>query len=88
MYNKGRPDGVDTTHLCDIIIGGGPLAAEHVIKIRDIFPGTSTALIFGQTELAGTGFCFYPNRREDLLAMCGKPGSCGKPVPDSISKVS
>ncbi|KAF2890250.1 hypothetical protein ILUMI_15923, partial [Ignelater luminosus] len=87
LYNKGRPDGINTTHLSDFIIGGGPLAAEHILRIRDIFPGTNVSLIYGQTEIGGTGFCFGPNRKENIWALCEKPGACGRPVPDLICKI-
>ncbi|KAF2889523.1 hypothetical protein ILUMI_16650, partial [Ignelater luminosus] len=87
MYNKGRPDGINTTHLSELLIGGGPLAAEYIIRIRDILPGTNVSLIYGQTEIAGIGLYFSPNRREDILALCHKPGSCGRPVPDLTCKI-
>lgn len=87
IYNKGRPEGIDTSQLQDVIIGGGPLSASNVIKVRDIFPGSNVGLAYGQTETGGSALCFSSKNRKHLLLMYKHPGSTGRVLPGYKLKV-
>lgn len=87
MLQAGRPDGVDTNSMLNVIIGGGPLGENHVLALRDLLPGTNVALAYGQTEIAGLATGFKPHCRQDVILMVDKAGSCGRPVPGATYKI-
>lgn len=87
MVKMGRPDGIDTTSLCDVFIAGGPASVEQVNALRDIMPGSNVSLVYGMTE--GTGYIttFRANVRRDILLAYKNPSSSGLPVPGTKYKV-
>lgn len=87
MYKAGRPEGIDTTCLLDLTIGGGPLSEDYMIKLRDLLPGTNVALAYGQTEVAGLLTTFRPISRKQVLLLNEKPASCGLIYPGIKYKV-
>lgn len=87
IYKRGRPEGINTTNLADVIIGGGPLAAEHMEEIRELFPGANCNIVYGQTEVAGVVTNFKRNVRQEIIWMYQKPGSAGTIAPDTYCKV-
>ncbi|XP_017786045.1 PREDICTED: 4-coumarate--CoA ligase-like 5 [Nicrophorus vespilloides] len=80
IIKAGRPEGVDTTSLHDIIIGGGPLSAENNMLMGDLVPGAFVHLAYGQSEATGLLTCFRPSDRRDVLHMHKKYSSCGRPL--------
>lgn len=88
LLKTGRPDGVDTTSLTDVIVGGGPLSAENNLALRDLLPGTNVQLIYGQSEGAGIVTMFRIGDRRDVLQTFNKPTSSGRPILGFSYKVS
>lgn len=87
MYKEGRPENITTASLLDLIIGGGPLSGDYILKLREVLPGSNIALAYGQTEVAGLLTCFKPASRKDVLLLNEKPGSCGRILPGVEYKV-
>lgn len=88
MYKAGRPDGIDTTSLLDMLIGGGPINVDYVLKLRDVLPGTNVSLAYGQTEVTGLLTIFRPISRKHVLLLNNKVGSSGQIYPGIKYKVS
>lgn len=87
MYKAGRPENITTASLLDLIIGGGPLCDEYILKLREVLPGSNVVLAYGQTEVAGLLTAFKPASRKDVLLLNQKPGSCGRILPGVEYKV-
>lgn len=87
MCNVDRPEGIDTTSLLEVIIGGGPLSSDYMLKFRDLLPGTNVSLVYGQTEVTGLLSAFRVNSRRDILLLNQKPDSCGRIYPGIKYKV-
>lgn len=80
MVKMGRPDGIDTTSLCDVFIAGGPASVEQVNALRDIMPGSNVSLAYGMTESTGFMTTFRENVRRDMLLAYKNPSSSGVPI--------
>lgn len=88
MYKAGRPEGIDTTSLTDMIIGGGSLNADYINKLKDLLPGTNISLGYGQTEVTGLLTIFRPKVRKHVLMLNEKIGSSGQIYPGIKYKVN
>lgn len=88
ITKAGRPEGIDTTSLIDVIVGGGPATCQQMADLRDVFPGTNVSLAYGMTELVGFATCFSPNVRKQLLLSVKNSDSSGLPVPGVTIKVN
>lgn len=80
MSNAGRPEGIDTTSLLELLCGGGILPTKHVLQLRDLLPGTNVTQAYGQTEIAGAITSFNSKKRKDILLSYYRPQSCGRPI--------
>lgn len=87
ITKAGRPEGIDTTSLIDVIVGGGPATSQQITDMRDVFPGANVSLAYGMTEVVGFATCFSPNVRKQLLLSFKNPSSSGLPIPGVTIKV-
>ncbi|XP_022910019.2 luciferin 4-monooxygenase-like [Onthophagus taurus] len=79
MMKHGKPEGLNTATLYDLMVGGGPMSSENMMAFKDLFPGTNVGLVYGQTEVAGLITIFKPAVRKDIILMHSKPSSSGRP---------
>lgn len=63
--------------LKSILLGGGPLSAEQMVKARECLPHCSIFLGYGMTEVASCVVGYLPQDRKDFLQY---PSSCGRPM--------
>lgn len=87
LTKAGRPEGIDTTSLTDVVVGGGPATSQQMVDLRDLLPGANVCLAYGMTELVGFATCFTPNIRKQILLSFKNPSSSGLPIPGSTIKV-
>ncbi|GLV33980.1 uncharacterized protein CBL_11137 [Carabus blaptoides fortunei] len=75
----------DTSSLACVIVGGGPVGAEQMNKLRRLLPHSVVNNMFGMTEAAGLVTMFNQVTELDLLR--AKPTSSGRPVPGICYKI-
>lgn len=82
-----RPDGIDTSSLWSLLVGGGAISEPHLKELRDLLPGTFVFQCYGQTEVSGPLNLFKTNDVKESLLLYHKPNSAGTPVPGLSYKV-
>lgn len=87
MVKAGRPEGLDTTTLHEVITGGSAMSRKQFLDFRDLLPGTHLSQGYGQTEVAGVITKFNFARRKDVVLGFKNPESCGRPLPGIWYKV-
>ncbi|KAF2887070.1 hypothetical protein ILUMI_19104, partial [Ignelater luminosus] len=87
MCIQDRPKHFRSDSLKDVIMGGGPMSREQVLKVQRAFPNTRVVLGYGQTEVAGFITCFKPNNSKEIMGIPSKPTSSGGGVPGLTYKV-
>lgn len=80
MIRTGRPEGIDTTSLLEVLTGGSAMTISQMREFRDLLPGTNVTQGYGQTEVAGAITLFKSNKRRDVLLAWSRPDSCGRPI--------
>lgn len=88
MVKCGRPDGIDTSNLRDVFVGGGPASAQLMTDVKKLLPGTNVSLGFGMTEICSIGLIFRPNVSNQVLLSLKKPNSSGMAVQGLSLKVN
>lgn len=88
LVKFGRPEGIDTSRLSDVIVGGGPATSEQMTDLRRVLPGANVTLGYGMTELVGIGTAFKPNVSKDMELTLKYPNSSGVPMPGLTFKVN
>lgn len=83
----GRPDGIDTSSLRDVLIGGGPATAQQISDLRELLPGTNVMMGYGMTEVCGITTTFKTNVRKQILLSAKHPNSSGIALPTFKIKV-
>lgn len=87
MVKAGRPEGLDTTELVEVITGGSAMSSAQFLEFRDMLPGTHVNQGYGQTEVAGVITKFNFSRRKDAILQYKNPDSCGRAVRGILYKV-
>lgn len=80
MVKAGRPEGLDTTGLVEVITGGSAMSRKQFLEFRDMLPGTHLSQGYGQTEVAGVITKFSFSRAKDVILEYKNPESCGRPL--------
>lgn len=87
MCKCGRPEGIDTSSLLEVVTGGSALTKTQMAVFRDLLPGTHVNQAYGQTEVAGIITTFKTHNRKDVVLSYLRPHSCGRPVRSMFYKV-
>ncbi|KAB0793571.1 hypothetical protein PPYR_13191 [Photinus pyralis] len=87
LVKHGRPNGVDTSHLRDLLIGGALLSAHHLQALRELCPSTNCSIAYGLTECSGIVITFNRLSRREIALMYAKPGSSGLISADFACKI-
>lgn len=87
MCKCGRPEGIDTSSLLEVVTGGSAITVTQIKVFRDLLPGTHVNQGYGQTEISGFISMFKTNSKKDVALSYLKPDSCGRPMPYISYKV-
>ncbi|KAK4873028.1 hypothetical protein RN001_015057 [Aquatica leii] len=86
MYDT-KPINVDVSCVKQLLVGGGQLLKNQIIKIRSIFPKAQLCTAYGQTEMAVMISISRPNQVNFEKFALEKPTYCGVGVPGISYKV-
>ncbi|KAK5637853.1 hypothetical protein RI129_000151 [Pyrocoelia pectoralis] len=72
LLSVKKPEGLNTSSLSTLVLTGGIISNDQLLKVKDLFPGTLICNVYGQSEVAGYLTQFRLSSLSDLEIFCKK----------------